>query len=275
VVLAAAGCASRVAPGDGGQEPIPHPADGGTGPSHGADGVAAPAGDVGGLLPDPCPADQEGLGFRMTVQTTRFAFGGTPTESHDGAGDRWTGPDGEFLIDAMGCSSGVLNGGAPEAGLPDWSSDPDALTKHVVDYFVGAGLPRCQIAHVGILAGSTGRNVDIDGRQVAGFAVVGSGAWARLDSQDDSTAEMVCWPTIPTQVIDQARAFRMQLADPSGWAAYQAFLPEDARGGQGEVQIQHGGFLQPGAPQAVYHVFVTSSGSDLYFDPHGNMVTPY
>jgi hypothetical protein len=209
----------------------------------------------------------------MTEMTTRFAFGGTPTESHDGVGDRWTGPDGEYVIDPQGCSGGTLNGGVSGGG--DWSADPDALTQHVVDYFVSAGLPRCQLAGVQVNGGSTGRTVDLDVRKVAGFTVLGSLAYAHLDAQDLSTDESVCWPTIPGSVVADAKAFQAQLATPAGMAAYQALLPDFARGMPGEVQIQHSGALSvTGAPpQVIFHV--TLADSDVTFDRQGQQVNLY
>jgi hypothetical protein len=63
-------------------------------------------------------------------------------------------------------------------------------------------------------------------------------AFARFDTNDQTTFETFYWPEIPADVVTQARAFHDQLAAPGALAEYKAKLPADAQG-DGHVVIHH------------------------------------
>jgi hypothetical protein len=201
------------------------------------------------------------------------------------------GSDGVVGISRTGFELGILNASAPEANLPDWSSDGTALITHVSAYFESMGVASCQIANAAI-TGSAGGGGSIDGgfvvtstssqanlaRGVGGIRVAESIAWARFDNNDQSTAEGFYWPTVEAAVVTAARAFRDQLASPSALAAYKAKLPSDAQG-DGQVIIHHssGASMNAFDAAATYDVNPPPSqfgrGSTLSFDPNGNPVS--
>jgi hypothetical protein len=188
---------------------------------------------------------------------------------------------------------GSLNGGAPEANLPDWSSDQAALSAHVESYFESMGLASCQIANTTIF-GSAGGGGAVNGgtvavlqsqstvllaRGIANIPVVESLANARFDSANQTTAETFYWPEIPADVVAAARAFHDQLSDPTALAAYKAKLPSDAQG-DGQVVIHHTSAwsTSPFQSATTYDVLQTvnsllGEASELSFDPNGNPVT--
>jgi hypothetical protein len=190
---------------------------------------------------------------------------------------RWVGVDGVVAIGQSGGESGILNASAPEAGLPDWSSDPTALTSHVTAYFSTFGVSACEIGSAQVNGGSGGRTVALT-RSVDGINVVESLAYARFDNQNQSTGEGFYWPTIPADVVMSARAFQAMLADATELAAYKAKLPADAQG-DGLVNLHHTSSVStaPFAAAPTYDVQSPSgplgAGSTLSFDTDGNPVS--
>jgi hypothetical protein len=195
-------------------------------------------------------------------------------------------------ISADGSEVGILNGGAHEENLPDWSSDQAALSAHVESYFESMGLASCQIANTTIFGGVGGggaaggsitvlqsqSSVDV-ARGISNIPVVESLANARFDSANQTTAETFYWPEIPADVVAAARAFHDQLANPTALAAYKAKLPLDAQG-DGQVVIHHSsaGSKPPFQSATTYDVLQTvnpvlGEGSELSFDANGNAVT--
>jgi hypothetical protein len=133
---------------------------------------------------------------------------------------------------------GVMNEGAPAQARPNWGGgDPIACRDHVRAYLVSLGTPDCQIAQTTLYMTGTEWSFGF-GRGVDGIPIVESEARARLNDRDESTAEILFWPTIPVATIDSARAFRDELSEPARLAAYEARLPMDARG-DGRVAIHH------------------------------------
>ncbi len=228
-------------------------------------------------------------GATYDVTKSAFAFGGTPTEEDESGFVRWTGNDGALAIWNDGSELGIMNAGARETNLPDWSTDPAALTAHVIAYFGTMGLAMCQVATSSSLqsvgAAGTGTSgavvVAVGGttvtlaRAVSGIPVVESLADARFDSEDQTTSEALYWPTIPSDVVSTAITFNAVLADPTQLAAYKAKLPSYAQG-DGRVVIHHtsAGSTAPFASAATYDVAGTGNASDedLSFDPNGNSV---
>jgi hypothetical protein len=170
-----------------------------------------------------------------------------------------------------------MNAGAPETSLPDWSDDPTALGAHVTAYFASFGVSACQVGGAPANGGSLGRTILLV-RSVDGINVGESVAYARLNSQDQSTSEGFYWPTIPADVVASARAFHAKLADPAELAAYKAKLPADAQG-DGVVNLHHtsSSSTSPFAAAATYDVVPPAGpfgrSSTLSFDADGNPVS--
>jgi len=215
-------------------------------------------------------------GAAYDVKKSRFAFGSTPVRDDANGFMRWVGDHGVVAIEVSGGEIGSLNGGAPEAGLPDWSGDPTALSAHVTAYFASFGVSSCQVANAGVNGGSGGRTIAL-ARSIDGIAVSESIAFARFDNQDQSTSEGFYWPTIPADVVTSARAFHDKLADPAQLAAYKAKLPADGQG-DGGVVLHHtsSSSTTPFAAAATYDVETPPSEfgrAVLSFDAAGNPVT--
>jgi hypothetical protein len=217
------------------------------------------------------------LGASYDVTKSRFAFGSTPVRDDANGFVRWVGVDGVVAIEKSGGEIGSMNGGAPEASLPDWSNDPTALGMHVTAYFASFGVSACQVGGAPVNGGSGGRTITLV-RSVDGIIIGESLAYARLDNQDQSTSEGFYWPTIPADVVTSARAFHARLADPTQLAAYKAKLPADAQG-DGIVNLHHSGSssTSPFAAAATYDVETPPSqlgrGSTLSFDADANPVS--
>lgn len=174
------------------------------------------------------------LGVTYDLTKSRFAFGGPPTKSEMNGLVRWVGPQGTLAISPLGDVHASMNAGASST---DWSLDPVALTAHVRAYLVSLGVANCQIARDQVLGGSNGMTISL-ARAVDAIAVVSSTAAARMNTDDQSTYELVRWPAVPSATIAAAKTFRDQLADPTALAAYRAKLPPDAQG-DGLVVIHH------------------------------------
>ncbi|HVT06026.1 MAG TPA: hypothetical protein VHO67_01140 [Polyangia bacterium] len=239
-------------------------------------GGSTPNGSAGSASVTGCEPGAALAGAAYDVQKSRFAFGSTPTEDDSGGFVRWVGADGVVAIQQSGGELGILNAGAPEAALPDWSTDTAALTVHVTTYFAGFGVSACQVANAQINAGSGGRTVDL-ARAIGDIPVAESLAYARFDDQDQSTSEGLYWPAIPADVVTAARAFQAKLTDPTELAAYKAKLPADAQG-DGAVVLHHtsSSSTAPFAAAATYDVATPPGplgrGSTLSFDADGNPV---
>jgi hypothetical protein len=216
-------------------------------------------------------------GATYDITKSRFAFGSTPVRDNSNGLSRWVGADGVVAIWPTGGELGSMNGGAPEASLPDWSNDPTALGIHVTAYFASFGVSACQVGDPSVLGGSGGRSISLV-RTVDGIIIGESLAYARFDSQDQSTSEGFYWPTIPADVVTSARAFHAMLADPTQLAPYKAKLPADAQG-DGVVNLHHtnSSSASPFAAAATYDVETPPSqfgrGSTLSFDADGNPVS--
>lgn len=238
---------------------------------------SAPNDSAGSATVAGCAPGAPLAGAAYDVRRSRFAFGSTPSEEDAQGFVRWVGADGVVAIEQSGGELGILNGGAPEAALPDWSTDTAALAAHVTAYFASFGVSACQVASAPINGGSGGRTVALV-RAVDGIGVAESLAYARFDDQDQSTSEGLYWPTIPADVVTSARAFHATLADPTELAAYKAKLPTDAQG-DGNVVIHHtsAASTAPFAAAATYDVVTPSSPlglrSTLSFDADGNPVS--
>ena len=216
-------------------------------------------------------------GAAYDLTKSRFAFGSPPVRDDANGFMRWVGDHGVVAIEVSGGEIGSLNGGAPEASLPDWSSDVTALEAHVSAYFASFGVASCQAATTQEFDGAEGRTISLP-RSVDGIPVSESEAYARFDIQDQTTSESFYWPTIPADVVTAARALHVRLADPAALAAYKARLPADAQG-DGGVVVHHSGSYSttPFAAAATYDVVMTVGSlgmpAVLSFDTDGNPVS--
>jgi hypothetical protein len=150
-----------------------------------------------------CASGQPLGGASYDVVKSRFAFGSKPEAIDAGPLVRWTGTDGVVAIWTDGSEIASMNAGAPEANLPDWSADPNALSAHVTDYFVSMGVAPCQLSGTDATY-SAGGGGSADGsvtftstsqssvglvRGIDGVPIVESHAFARFDSSDETTSE--------------------------------------------------------------------------------------
>ena len=234
------------------------------------------AASVSGAI-DLCAAGAPLSGAPYDLAKSRFAFGSTPTRM-DGFGlVRWVGDHGVVAIEKSGGELGEMNAGAPEVALPDWSNDPAALEAHTRAYFASFGVASCQAATAQVFENPFGQNPSLV-RSVDGVTVSESAAYARFNSQDQTTSEAFYWPTIPADVVTTARALHDRLADPAELAAYKAKLPAAAQG-DGVVNIHHtsAASTAPFAAAATYDVeapsTVLGAGALLSFDADGNPVS--
>lgn len=274
-----------------------------SGPGQNTSGAEAAASDTTAAA---CLVDGGLAGATYDITKSKFAFGSTPTLDDAGGGFvRWVGSDGALGIWTSGTELGVMNAGAPEWNLPDWSSDPAASAAHVLAYFESMGVEACQVPGSGATyfgsgtgmadGGSTsftsnGSTAELE-RGYSGIRINESLAYAHFESADTTTSESLYWPAIPADVVSAAIAFQAALATPAGLAAYQALLPPDAQG-DGQVVIHHSssGSQGPFAAGVTYDVVSTvpadagqaagDSGvliaiepQSLSFDANGNPVS--
>jgi hypothetical protein len=113
-------------------------------------------------------------------------------------------------------------------------------------------------------------------RCINGVPVGESIAFARFDTDNQTTSEAFYWPTVPADVVTAALAFHDKLAAPGALAAYKAKLPPDAQG-DGEVVIHHrvAGSSLPFMAVATYDTVRTTplgGSTGLSFDVDGNPV---
>ena len=110
------------------------------------------------------------------------------------------------------------------------------------EYFVTMGVSTCQIERTTVLGGNSGTSISLS-RAANGIAVAESQAWARIDDADQTTTEGFMWPALPASVVDEARAFRDELADPVKLDAYRSKLPAEAHA-DGSVVIHQNSGMQ-------------------------------
>jgi hypothetical protein len=242
----------------------------------GSGSLAPDAAPTSGAI-DLCVAGAPLSGATYDVARSRFAFGSAPVREDGNGLVRWVGDHGVVAIEPSGGEMGIMNGGAPEVALPDWSNDAVALEAHVRAYFASFGVASCQAPSAQVLGGSGGRTIALL-RSIDGITIGESLAYARFDNQDQSTSEGFYWPMIPADVVTSARALHERLADPAQLAAYKTKLPTDAQG-EGVVNLHHtnAASTSPFEAAATYDVQASGGqlgrGSTLSFDADGNPVS--
>ena len=200
------------------------------------------------------------------LSKSRFAFGSVPTRDDENGLVRWEGAQGVVAIERSGREMGIMNAGAPEVGLPDWSDDPVALQAHVTEYFAEMGVASRQMSS-SVHGGSDGRTISLQ-RNVDGIPVVESIGFGRLNNADQSTSEGFYWPTVPSDIVTAARALRDRRAEAAALAAYRTKLPAEAQG-DGRVVIHHSDDFQQ---RVLVLRYVRGLGSTASFDAEGNPV---
>lgn len=200
-------------------------------------------------------------GGTYDLAKSRFAFGSTPMQEASPMLTRWVGDHGVVAITAGGGELGIMNAGAPETNLPDFSGDPATLQKHVQDYFGSMGVQACQVSNANVLGGSGGRTIVL-ARASNGIPVVESNVNARFNNADQTTSEGFYWPTIAADVVTAAEALNARITDPASLAAYQALLPAEAQG-TGSVVIHHSSSFSMDAFRSAATYDVEESGGSL------------
>lgn len=169
------------------------------------------------------------------------------------------------------------NADSPSRFLGPLAGGAAAHDAAVKEYFIGAGLPKEQIASVRVMAGGL-----MDGeakqpadahfkalysyldRSVDGIPVVDSFAWARINEEEQVVTESVYWPAIPQAVIDGAKAFASSLADATWATAFHQKAPQN-----GKIVIRHTPGVWDGAFKAAVAYDVTWAGQVLHYDSSG------
>lgn len=249
----------------------------------------------GGGAPDE-PESQPGVvgrgvvsdapGYQHTFASSRFKPGHSLYEKQDLGFAKTVGDQGVFATFAHnGAVLATPNSGSPSLSVAAPEGGAEGHNARVVEYFVGAGLPKNQIEAVGASAeqflsgGPDGTRAErfvawytVVRRHVSGIPVWDSVAWARINVDGDVVAETVYWPVISGAVLQEAEALKSALSDPAQAEALSEKLPKGATG-PGKVVIRHTSFAHRGAfwARAAYDVGYKSGGFSVtrHFDSTG------
>jgi len=226
-----------------------------------------------------------GAGYVHTANKSRFHLGANPSPKSEFGFAKLVGSEGVFgTVPETGWVMGIPNAGASSMLADPLTQSPDVHNKTVVDYFVGAGLPADQIkavnAHASVQGSGSGPGAMSNGefagytsvitRAVAGIPVPDSFAWARFNANGEAVEEQVFWPTIPSDVIQQAQALQATVSDPQQGASFLNKLPSKLAHGQ--VVIRH----SPGSQRSLFECVasydmmeMTPMGRVRHFDSTG------
>jgi len=217
-----------------------------------------------------CTSGAPLTGVVYDISKSRFAFGGPMVKTilEPGGDVQWAGPDGTVLIQSSnGYATAQLEPGAPEGTLPAATNDFDTQEAYMRDYFVGMGVPPCQIER------SAQEHPAVLQRAVNGIPVAESVASANFDDDYQTTSEALYWPEIPASVVTAALVLQRTVTSPRSLAALKSMLPSNAQG-NGGVFIHHSNPSVPStefAAVATYDV-VLSDDQVLSFDSNGHAV---
>jgi hypothetical protein len=103
-----------------------------------------------------------------------------------------------------------------------------------------------------------------------GIPIDDSTAWAFLSDAELSYEELVYWPAIGQDVVQDLQKFQAMLADPDRSARFSESLPPG--GESGALVIHHASWYWQGPFRAVACYRVTLGGSPIYFDITGHLV---
>jgi hypothetical protein len=217
----------------------------------------------------------DGAGFKHMANNSRFSLGANPSPKLEFGLSKLVGSDGVFAtVPETGWVLAIPNAHAPSRLADPLTRSPEVHNKAVVDYFVGAGLPANQVgtvnAHASVQGSGSGPlagplpNGEFAGytsvitRVVAGVPVPDSFAWARFNINGVVVEEQVYWPTVPNNVVQEAKALVAMLADPTRNAAFARKLPANLVLGQ--VVIRHSAGSYRAAFESVASYDVTQPG---------------
>jgi hypothetical protein len=194
------------------------------------------------------------------------------------------------MITDKGATIALCNADSPALKVAPLSTDPAVHQARVLRYFTEAGLPTDQIGDVGNSplieggapidpkAGSPYRTfrgyATIISRQIQGFRVPESHAWARFNANDEVVAEEVFYPDLPASVVSEAVALRDMLNNVALNARFAAKVPADVAGRKHEVAIHHSPHFRNG-PAFASVDFAPPFASSLgvrHFDRNGQEV---
>jgi hypothetical protein len=205
---------------------------------------------AGVIAPDPGGA----AGYQHGMDHSKFSVGSGQRYVNEFGLLKVVGSEGVFAVDAAnGLAMAIPNAHSSRGQQAAWfSQTPEQHNQLVMNYFVGAGIPKEQVG--GVLATTSlaanagsdqvpapqpkiGGYQSILDRKLGEIPVVDSVAWARLDDQGTVLAEWVYWPAIPGRAITEASRMKEMLAKDADQKAFLAKLPAGLA--PGNVVIRH------------------------------------
>jgi hypothetical protein len=199
--------------------------------------------------------DGGAAGYQHGLDRSRVSLGADRRIVDERGFLKVVGPTATFAVDATnGAAAAIPNASriiAAEEGAPR-PVDPERHNQQVVDYFVGAGIPREQVAGVDALTLLAARGEtrspqppqpEVIGyqsalkRSIGGVTVADSVAWARLTDRSEVLSEGVYWPALPRAAVTEAAEFQRRLNDAQQRQLFLASLPTGLP--EGEVVIHH------------------------------------
>jgi len=187
--------------------------------------------------------DQGGAaGYQHGIDHSKFSVGAGQRYVSEFGLLKVVGSEGVFAVDAAnGLAVAIPNAHSSRGQQAAWfSQSPDQHNQLVMNYFVGAGIPKEQVGGVhattSLAASASGEQVPAPQPKIGGYQsildrkigeipVVDSVAWARLDDHGTVLAEWVYWPAIPGRVIAEASRMRETLARDADKKTFLAKLP--------------------------------------------------
>jgi hypothetical protein len=207
--------------------------------------------------------DQGGAaGYQHGIDHSKFSVGAGQHYVNEFGLLKVVGTEGVFAVDvANGLAVAIPNAHSTRGQLGTWfSQSPDQHNQLVMNYLVGAGIPKEQVAAVhastSLAARASGEQVpapepkiggyqSILDRKIGDIPVIDSVAWARLDDQGAVLAEWVYWPAIPGRVIAEASHMRETMARDADKKSFIAKLPPGLP--PGNIVIRHSSATSTGA----------------------------
>lgn len=199
--------------------------------------------------------DQGGAaGYQHGIDHSKFSVGAGQHYVNEFGFLKVVGAEGVFAVDAAnGLAVAIPNAHSSRGQEAAWfSQSPDQHNQLAMNYLVGAGIPKEQVAGVYAttsLAASASREQlpapqpkiggyqSILDRKIGDIPVVDSVAWARLDDKGTVLAEWVYWPAIPGKVIAEASRLKETLARDEDKKTFITKLPLGLP--PGNVVIRH------------------------------------
>jgi hypothetical protein len=233
---------------------------------------------------DPDKSDPDTIGFIHTVEHSRFSIGALLEQKSEFGFSKTIGANGVFgTVARSGWAMGIPNADSPAKKVAPLTSSEEVHNNAVRDYFVAAGLPFGQIAHIAAhasmhqgpaLGDLVNEPLVFDGftsvisRQIDGIFVSESFASATFNGDGDVVEESVYWPTVPAAVVNAAKEFRDLVTDPVSAKLFVSSLPDGMTAGTVLIHHSYGDAWASDEVQVSYDV-VAASGRIRHFDRHG------